>query len=126
MSTTTKSGQALVLMERAFLSSDECCEDELEICRGMAVFSIEGQKIGHVAAVVVEPTGHVASQLLLVHPCHHPNYRSIPVECIELSAKKEIRTSLSKEAIESLPTWSCNPDLINSVKDERTKGESKW
>lgn len=121
MSVAQKSEEALVLMEKGILSSDE----GLEICRGMVVYSCEGHKIGHVAAVVVEPTRHMASQLLLVPSCHLPSYRSIPIECVELSADKEIRTTLFEEMIDSLPAWSCNPERVNSEQNVRTTKEKK-
>lgn len=96
--------QSQRLFERGLvcLRQEHCLP--VEVTRGMAILTSEGQEAGKVAAVIVDNDSQKVTHILLTRPRQVPDYRLVPVTLIEQVDEEIVLLEICGQAIESLPT----------------------
>ena len=95
--------QAQRIFERGLICLEQTNGLTVEVTRGMAIMTNEGQEAGKVAAIVVDSASQQVTHLLLGHLRPSPDYRLIPVNLIEQIAQETVLLGIGSQTVESLP-----------------------
>ena len=87
------------------LLPDQAGRTSVEVRRGMAVFTCEGQEAGTVAAVVVDKTDRSVTHILLSRVIHRPEYRLVPLDLVAQVSDETVRLHIFNPVVSSLATW---------------------
>lgn len=74
---------------------------ETAVCRGMSVQSNEGERVGEVAAVLLDGRTKKPTHLILC--CQLPDYRLVPLAKIGGVYGRTVQLALTREQISQLP-----------------------
>jgi len=105
MSMSAKNDQPQTLMESGSIAFNQAHDSPVEVRRGMAVLTSEGETTGHVAAVVVDGRSGKVTHLVLGRSCRRLDYCLVPTVLIETVGDEEILLRIVHPVIENLPAW---------------------
>ena len=100
---STTIDQTQRLFERGLIRLEQTNGLTVEVTRGMAIQTNEGQEAGKVAAIVVDSASQQVTHLLLGRLRPSPDYRLIPVNLIEQIAQETVLLGIGSQTVESLP-----------------------
>jgi sporulation protein YlmC with PRC-barrel domain len=100
---STTGDAAQRLFERGLIRLEQTNGLTVEVTRGMAILTNEGQEAGKVAAVVVDSGSQQVTHLLLNRWRKVPEYQLVPVNLIEQINQETIRLGIGSQIVDSLP-----------------------
>ena len=77
----------------------------VEVRRGMAILTSEGQEAGRVAAVIMEKDAQQVTRILLSRLSQMPEYRLVPIALIEQVHEEKVLLCIANQVVNTLPTW---------------------
>ncbi len=84
---------------------DHAKDVPVEVRRGMAILTSDGQEAGRVAAVIIDKKDRQVTHILLSRQSQMPEYRLVPIDLIEHVHEEKVLLRISKQVVSSLPTW---------------------
>lgn len=97
--------ESVKMMTKGFVKTKSGSETVVEVRRGMALYSFEGQEVGKLAAVMVGQGSRQALCLILGHLPKNACYQSLPASWIERVEGEKIYLNERFDRIRSLPDW---------------------
>jgi hypothetical protein len=113
MSSAQTNDQTVALMESGSLSVHAMGDletrsgvvSQVQVHRGMTVQTVEGNTVGHVAAVVLDRDQQKVTHLVLLSECQRLEYRLIPVELIKLVSDEKVLLRIVEPTVDTLAAW---------------------
>jgi sporulation protein YlmC with PRC-barrel domain len=93
------------LLVSGTLLPDQVRQVPVEVQRGMAILTREGQEAGTVAAIVVDKTDRSVTHILLSRLSQLPEYRLVPLDLVAQVSDETVRLSIFNPVVSSLATW---------------------
>lgn len=93
------------LMVSGYICAEGGCPLSVEVRRGMPIFSLEGQEVGKVAAVVLSNGDQQATHLLLGRLPETYGYWMLPVSRVNRVVDGRVHISIDSAAVDALPRW---------------------